>query len=268
VLADPCQIEQVLLNLAINARDAMPSGGKLTIETSNAELGEAYAAQHIGVEPGSYVLLGVGDTGCGMDDYTQSRIFEPFFTTKDKDKGTGLGLSTVYGIIKQFGGSIWVESEPGRGSAFTIYLPRSVAPGVAVSVATGNRTRPVGTETILVVEDEESIRILARRILSAAGYTVLIAENGKEALRASEQYDGDIDLLLTDVVMPGMGGQTLAERLSIVRPGIKVLYMSGYAENPVIHHGVLDSKTNFIGKPFAPEDITRKIREVLEGKQG
>jgi PAS domain S-box-containing protein len=263
VRADPGQIEQVLMNLVVNSRDAMAEGGKLTIETSNVELDEEYAAHHVGVKPGAYVQLAVTDTGCGMDEQTKTQLFEPFFTTKEKSKGTGLGLSTVYGIIKQSGGNIWVYSELGLGTTFKIHLPREL------SVKATNRLRAIpkparGNETILVVDDEEALRKVATRSLEAAGYTVLTAAAGDEALLISAQHAGIIHLLLTDVVMPRMSGQTLAQALLKTRPMAKVLYMSGYADNAFIHHGVVDEGTHFIGKPFTATDITRKIRGVLD----
>ena len=263
VRADPGQIEQVLMNLVVNSRDAMAEGGKLTIETSNVELDEEYAAHHVGVKPGAYVQLAVTDTGCGMDEQTKTQLFEPFFTTKEKSKGTGLGLSTVYGIIKQSGGNIWVYSELGLGTTFKIHLPREL------SVKATNRLRAIpkparGNETILVVDDEEALRKVATRSLEAAGYTVLTAAAGDEALLISAQHAGIIHLLLTDVFMPRMSGQTLAQALLKTRPMAKVLYMSGYADNAFIHHGVVDEGTHFIGKPFTATDITRKIRGVLD----
>jgi CheY-like chemotaxis protein len=268
IRADPGQIEQVLMNLVVNARDAMPDGGKLTIETHNADLDEEYAARHVSVKPGPYVQFAVSDTGCGMDKATQARIFEPFFTTKEKGKGTGLGLSTVYGIVKQSGGNIWVYSEPGQGTTFKIYLPRDHA---SVMTATASRlpaiaTAPTGSETILVVEDEEAIRGIAKRILREAGYTVLTAVSASEALLTSNAHQGSIDLLLTDVVMPLMGGRALADHLALDRAKLKVLYMSGYADDAIVHHGTLDPGTNFIAKPFRAVDLARKVREVLDSE--
>jgi PAS domain S-box-containing protein len=266
VRADPGQIEQVLMNLAVNARDAMPEGGKLTIETANVEIDEEYAACHVAVTPGSYVQLAVTDTGCGMDEQTKARLFEPFFTTKEKGKGTGLGLSTVYGIVKQSGGNIWVYSEPGRGTTFKIYLPRELgATPTTVTQAPGVATRVTGTETVLVVEDEEALRKVARRSLTSAGFTVLTAANGVEAIEVAARHAGEIQLLLTDVVMPKMSGRALAQELVKTRPAIRVLYMSGYTDNAIVHHGVLDTGTQFIGKPFTGTDLARKVREVLDG---
>jgi two-component system, cell cycle sensor histidine kinase and response regulator CckA len=268
VRADPGQIEQVLVNLVVNARDAMPDGGKLTVETRNVELDEAYAARHVAVKPGSYVQFTVSDTGYGMDKKTQARIFEPFFTTKERGKGTGLGLSTVYGIVKQSGGNIWVYSEPGQGTAFKVYLPRDYSPSTTVTYSklAAIPAAPRGTETILLVEDEEAIRGIAKRILCEAGYTVLTAASVGEALMASDAHQGKVHLLLTDVVMPQMGGRVMAERLAVDRPEIKVLYMSGYADDAVIRHGTLAPGTHFISKPFRAAELTRRVREVLDGE--
>jgi CheY-like chemotaxis protein len=266
VRADPGQIEQVLMNLVVNARDAMPTGGKLTIETSNVDLDEEYAARHVAVKPGPYVRFAVSDTGCGMDTATQARIFEPFFTTKEKGKGTGLGLSTVYGIVAQSGGNIWVYSEPGQGTTFKIYLPREISAKMTVTASRlpAVQTPPTGTETILVVEDEEAILNIAKRILREAGYTVLTAASPDDVLMACKTRQGKIHLLLTDVVMPQIGGRVLAETLVVARPGIKVLYMSGYTDDAIVHHGTLDPGTHFIAKPFSAADLVRKVREVLD----
>jgi PAS domain S-box-containing protein len=268
VWADPGQIEQVLMNLVVNARDAMPEGGKLTIETCNVDFDEEYAARHVATKPGPYVRLAVTDTGCGMDAQTQARIFEPFFTTKEKGKGTGLGLSTVYGIVKQSGGNIWVYSEPGQGTTFKIYLPQDFS---GSATATGSRlaavpTLSTGNETILVVEDEKGVRDVAKRILCEAGYEVLTAASPDDALLACKAHPGKIHLLLTDVVMPQMSGRLLAERLALARPGIKVVYMSGYTDDAIVHHGTLDPGTNFVAKPFSAADLTRKILEVLDSE--
>jgi PAS domain S-box-containing protein len=266
VKADPGQIEQVLMNLAVNARDAMPLGGDLTIETSNVELDETFARSHITVKPGPHVMLAVRDTGVGMTPETKARIFEPFFTTKENGKGTGLGLASVYGIVKQSGGSIWVDSELGQGTVFKVYLP-SVSESPAAKVHAKTETDSAsGSETILVVEDEEGVRSLVCMALGSAGYKVLETEDGESALAICANYDGPIHLLLADVVMPKMSGPMVAEKVTALRPNIKVLYMSGYTNDAIVHHGVLSHDMPFIQKPFSPGVLRKKIREVLGGK--
>ena len=264
IKADPGQIEQILMNLAANARDAMPNGGRLTIELHNAELDEEYQKLHQPAAPGSYVMISVTDTGCGMDRKTQAQIFDPFFTTKELGKGTGLGLATVYGIVKQSGGYIWVYSELGKGSAFKVYLPR-VDRGVACGVhSEPEKAPPRGTETILVAEDSESLREMTSEYLESIGYTVIEAGCGSEALRHSEEFQGPIHLLLTDVVMPEMNGRELADQIVRKRPGIKVLFTSGYTDDAIVRHGVLEPGIAFIQKPYGPKAIARKIRELLD----
>ena len=264
VRADPGQLEQVIMNLVVNARDAMPRGGKLTIETANAELDESYALEHPAVVAGPFVMLAVSDSGVGMDAATQARIFEPFFTTKEKGKGTGLGLATVYGIVKQSGGNIWLYSEPGRGTTFKIYLPRVDQPLELPAPTPASRETPRGTETVLLVEDDEAVRTLARKMLASHGYTVLAAPSGADALELAASHAGPIHLLVTDVVLPGMSGRELATRFQSVRPGLKVLYTSGYTDDAVVHHGVLDPGIAFLQKPFTSGTLARKVRETLD----
>ena len=264
VKIDPGQIEQVVMNLAVNARDAMPSGGKLTIETANVELDETYARSHLAVKPGPYVMLSMSDTGVGMTPKVRERVFEPFFTTKEKDKGTGLGLSTVYGIVKQSGGNIWVYSELGKGTTFKIYLPRVDEPLEEIRKEVLKDELPSGNETVLVVEDAEEVRKLILKILERQGYRILEASNGDDALLLHERHGCRIDLILVDVVMPGMSGSELAKRLMSLYPKMKVLYMSGYTDNAIVHHGVLEKGVNYIQKPFTMDGLTRKVREVLD----
>ncbi len=264
VTADPSQIEQVLMNLVVNARDAMPKGGRLTIETANFELDADYVATRPGLASGPYVMIGVTDSGAGIDAPTLARIFEPFFTTKGLGQGSGLGLSTVYGIVKQSGGSISVDSEVGRGTTFKLYLPRSSALAEPVEPVGPVVASAARAETILVVEDDDSVRAVTRRILEGSGYAVMTAAGGEQALVTCQQHPDAIDLVLTDVVMPQMSGRAFVERLTKARPGIKVIYMSGYTDDAIVHHGVLEAGTPFIGKPFTQTELLRKVREVLD----
>jgi two-component system cell cycle sensor histidine kinase/response regulator CckA len=264
VKTDLGQMEQVLMNLVVNSRDAMPSGGKLTIETANVQLDEEYARIHIEVPPGRYIVLSVSDTGMGMTPEVKERIFEPFFTTKENDKGTGLGLSTAYGIVKQSGGNILVYSEPGKGTAFKIYLPRVDGPLEEGRERVVEGEIPHGEETVLIVEDYEEVRQLAVQVLERQGYNVLEAANGNETLRVCKEYKGPIHLMVADVVMPGMSGRELAERIKSLHPEIKVLYTSGYADDRIIHYGVLREGVNYIQKPFTMEGLARKVREVID----
>jgi len=264
IKADPGRIEQVLMNLAVNARDAMPKGGKLTIETRNVTLDEAYARTRPEVKPGEYVLLAVSDTGCGMDEATRSRIFEPFFTTKEVGKGTGLGLATAYGIVKQSDGHIDVYSEPGRGSTFKVYLPATADRETPAAAPPPRPAAPArGKGTVLLVEDEDMVRTLSSQILREQGYTVLEARHGKEALALSEKDLDAVQMMVTDVVMPEMDGRDLARRLLTRKPGMRVLYVSGYTETAVVRNGLLDADTVFLEKPFSPESLARKVHEVL-----
>ena len=264
--ADPAQVEQIILNLAVNARDAMPKGGRLTIETGNMEFDEDYCRHHLGARPGRYVMLRVRDTGCGMDSTTLARIFEPFFTTKDVGKGTGLGLSTVYGIVKQSEGFIWVDSQPNEGSEFTVFLPRADAQVASHRPQVESGALPGGSETVLLVEDETDFRELAAESLQGFGYRVLTAASGRKAVQLAQESSESIDVLVTDVVMPGMSGRELVEQVRMQRPAIKVLYMSGYTRGVIAQHGALESGTSFLQKPFMPSDLARTIRETLDAK--
>ena len=267
IKADPVQLEQVIMNMVVNARDAMPKGGKLSIETSNVYLDETYAREHVSVVPGDYVMLAISDTGCGMDEETRLRIFEPFFTTKESGKGTGLGLSMVYGIVRQSGGNIWVYSEEGRGTTFKIYFPRVTAEAEEYKRAAQTSDVPKGSETILLVEDAEWVRTLARQVLETAGYRVLEAGSAETAIRLCEKINGGkIDLLLTDVVMPGMSGNDMSKVLLTKQPGMPVLYMSGYTDDAIVQHGVLEPGINFLQKPFSPGALASKVREVLDAR--
>ena len=267
VKVDPGQLSQIIMNLAVNARDAMPQGGNLTIETANVVLDSDYTRQHASVPPGAYVMLAVSDTGTGMNAETQKHIFEPFFTTKDIGKGTGLGLSTVYGIVKQSGGNIGVYSEEGIGTTFKIYLPQVIEQSEAEDAKSTFDELPKGTETIVLVEDEDIVRTLTRQILEMCGYTVLEAGNGVEALSLCEKHDCHIDLLITDVVMPQLGGRELAERFAQIYPQMCILFTSGYTDDAIVRHGVIEADTNFIHKPFTPGDLAHKIRDILDGRE-
>jgi two-component system, cell cycle sensor histidine kinase and response regulator CckA len=267
VRIDPASVEQILVNLAVNARDAMPLGGQLTIETANVEIDEAYVVTHVAMKPGPYVMMAVGDTGLGMDATTRARVFEPFFTTKERGGGSGLGLATVYGMVKQSGGDIWVYSEPGHGTVFKVYLPPAKtrvlprATDAGKSVGTAH-----GWETVLLVEDEDAVRTLAREVLRRHGYVVLEARHGVDALRVAERHTDDIHLMITDVVMSHMSGRELAERLCSVRPMMKVLFMSGYTDHAVMNRA-LTPGSSFLQKPFTPDGFARKVRQVLDAEQ-
>jgi signal transduction histidine kinase len=260
--ADAGQLEQVIMNLVVNAKDAMPDGGKITIQSSEVTVRPNFR-EHRFIQPGRYVVLSVSDTGHGMDKETQSRIFEPFFTTKEKGKGTGLGLSTVYGIVKQSGGYVFPQSEPGTGTTFYIYLPRVEESPEEMTPAKSQENEKGGCETVLLVEDEESVRELVRETLVSRGYKVLEAENGENGLRLAEAHGVGIDILITDVVMPGMGGRELAKKLLQIRPNLGVLFLSGYTEDTILHQGALGPGTAFLQKPFTLQNLARKVREVL-----
>jgi two-component system, cell cycle sensor histidine kinase and response regulator CckA len=264
--ADRGQLEQIIMNLAVNARDAMPNGGKLTIETAPADLDRTYADYHPSVKPGRYSMIAVSDSGQGMDEATKARIFEPFFTTKAPGQGTGLGLSTVYGIVEQSGGTIWVYSEPGKGTTFKIYFPRAASTGIAPEGSRGP-VRPVGgSETILIVEDDESVAKLIRTLLQHAGYTVLEARNGTDALNLLTAHSGSVHLVVTDMVMPQMSGWELLQKVGEFRPGLKALFMSGYTDNALLRHGMATSRTPFLQKPFTPTELVSKVREVIDAR--
>jgi signal transduction histidine kinase len=262
VTADPASIEQILVNLAVNARDAMPTGGRLTIETANVELDDTYAVTHLAMPPGTYVMLVVSDTGEGMDAATRARVFEPFFTTKEQGKGSGLGLATVYGMVKQTNGYIWVYSEPGHGSSFKVYLPPTAA-GSPVPASPQEPAVAPGWETVLLVEDEGAVRALAREVLRRHGYVVLEARHGVDALRVAERHSDVIHLLVTDVVMPHMSGRELSERLTADRPALKTLFMSGYTDHALLPED-LTPGAEFIQKPFTPDVFARRVRRVLD----
>jgi PAS domain S-box-containing protein len=266
VLADVGHLEQTLMNLAVNARDAMPTGGTLTIETANVEHDPDFARDPAAAAVRWFVMLAVSDTGCGMDEATKARLFEPFFTTKAPGKGTGLGLATVYGIVQQSGGFIWVYSEPGQGTNFKIYLPQAGASAEGEATAAGARV-PRGTETVLLVEDAAAVRAVTKQVLERQGYTVLEAPNGEAALRLGQKHHGPIHLLLTDVVMPLVSGRQLAEQLAPARPDMKVLYASGYTDDSVVRHGILEARAAYLQKPFSPEVLARKVRDVLDASE-
>jgi CheY-like chemotaxis protein len=261
--ADAGQLEQVLMNLVVNSKDAMPGGGRIVIQTQNVTLDDSYRREQTFIRPGNYVVLSVHDDGAGMSKETQSRIFEPFFTTKEKGKGTGLGLSTVYGIVKQSGGYVMVQSEPKSGTTFNIYLPRVDEALEAHGAAPISRSTAGGSETVLLVEDEESVRQLVRETLVAKGYQVLEADNGQAGLDAAAAHKGTIHLVITDVVMPGMSGRELAQHVMEARPQTKVLYLSGYTEDAIVSEGTIESGKAFLQKPFTLQNLCRKVREVL-----
>jgi CheY-like chemotaxis protein len=266
IRADPNQMEQILLNLAVNARDAMPTGGKLIIETANYQFNESDVSHHLEMSPGAYVMLAVSDTGSGMDKTTLQHIFEPFFTTKEVGKGTGLGLSMVYGIVRQSGGTIWAYSEPGRGTTFKIYMPRADETSTVTGTVNQLSNQLTGSETILLVEDEAAVRDTAAQILQLQGYSVMQAADADEAMRICETFVHEIHLVVSDVVMPRVSGRQLVERLRRLRPQIKVLYISGYTDDAIIHHGIVGGEMPFLQKPFTKDALARKVREVLDRK--
>jgi signal transduction histidine kinase len=268
VTADPGHLEQVVVNLVVNARDAMPRGGKLTVETRNVVLDDAYARATADARPGPHVLLAVTDTGVGMDRATLDRALEPFFTTKGPSHGTGLGLATVYGVVKQAGGHVALYSEPGRGTTVKVYLPPTDVPVTQTPDRPIARPLPRGTETVLLVEDEDAVRALTRHVLRVAGYAVLEAADGRQAVRVADGYAGRIDLLVTDVVMPHLGGREVADALAGRHPGLRVLFLSGYSDDAVVRHGLVDRDVAFLQKPFTPADLARKVREVLDRPAG
>ncbi len=263
IRADPNQLDQVLVNLVVNSRDAMPGGGRITIETANAKLDESYPRTHLGIEPGEFVMLAVSDTGFGMDAATRERIFEPFFTTKEAGRGTGLGLSTVYGIVKQSGGDVWVYSEPGVGTTFKLYFPRVAGPEEVEVRATAPKRSLSNGETVLVVEDDKAVRDLTTRMLERMGHKVLAAANGPQAIEIAGQFPSRIALLLTDVVLPKMNGCEVAEALAVLRPDIRILFLSGYTESAVLNSAIVKSGIDFLPKPFTEEALALKTQEIL-----
>ena len=266
VKADPGQLQQALMNLAVNARDAMPQGGNLTVETQDVEITEEQCVGIPDCKPGRYSMLAVTDTGTGMDEATKARIFEPFFTTKEPGKGTGLGLAMVYGFVKSSGGHVSVYSEPGHGTTFKLCFPQVHERLSAGKSSQGIHRMPRGSETVLLVEDEDGVRALTRHVLQGGGYTVLEASDGREAIRVAEAHRGPIHLLVTDVVMPYMGGRQVAERVGAIKPGIKVIYCSGYTDDAVVRHGVLEAGVAFVQKPFSPVMLAQRVRDVLDDK--
>lgn len=264
VKIDPGQIDQIIMNLVINARDAMPQGGKIIIETANVELDDTYVSEHLGAKSGAYVMLAVSDTGTGMDAATRARVFEPFFTTKEQGKGTGLGLATVYGIVKQNSGSIWVYSEPGQGTTFKIYIPRVEEEADTVRASDMKQPMRGGKETILLAEDDEMVRAFAHHVLETNGYSMLSAANGTEALAECRKSQFPIHLMITDTVMPGLNGRELAEQVVALHPEMRVLFVSGYTDDIILEHGILKEGVDFLPKPFTPDVLMRKVRELLD----